>query len=67
MIIDMRLRPPFGGYLDLAIFKVGAEKNISRKGYSPAPSFLQRSVPLLIEEMDATGTDIGLKRNGHPV
>jgi predicted TIM-barrel fold metal-dependent hydrolase len=60
MIIDMRLRPPYGGYLDLAIFKQGAEKNISRRGYRAAESFLQRSVPLLIEEMDATGTDMGV-------
>jgi predicted TIM-barrel fold metal-dependent hydrolase len=52
-IIDLRVRPPIGSFLDLHIYARGAEKSVVHKSHPPSASFTQRSMKLLLEEMDA--------------
>lgn len=70
-IIDFRLRPPVGGFLDLRIF---SGQHISfvftrRTGFEPAPSAKQKSIELLFEEMNAVGVTHGVivGRNSGPL
>ncbi|MBK7472252.1 MAG: hypothetical protein IPI73_18215 [Betaproteobacteria bacterium] len=51
-IIDLRVRPPIGSFLDLHIFAAGSEKSMVHKSHPPSPSYLKRSMNLLLEEMD---------------
>ncbi|HSW16301.1 MAG TPA: amidohydrolase family protein [Ramlibacter sp.] len=70
-IIDFRLRPPVGGFLDLRIF---AGQHIAfnytrRCGFEPAPSAKEKSIDLLFEEMDSVGLTHGVivGRNSGPL
>lgn len=57
MIIDFRVRPPIKGYLRASMYTNPDLRNRYTRslGLEPAPSAEQRSMPLLLEEMDAAG------------
>lgn len=56
MIIDMRFRPPYKGYLKLHVFARDPwKRRPGQMGVDPAPSLLQKSVPMALEEMDRAG------------
>lgn len=61
-IIDFRLRPPLTGYLSMALYTEAERRNrITRiHGFEPAPSACERSMPLLLAEMDAAGVTVGV-------
>lgn len=70
MIIDFRLRPPVGKFLELGIYASdGRNKQLARTyGFdAPAPSALQRSPELMLQEMDKAGINLGVipGRMGH--
>jgi predicted TIM-barrel fold metal-dependent hydrolase len=52
-VIDFRLRPPFRGFLNLAIHDKGSLQHYTRAGVSPAPSFIESDMDCLIQEMDS--------------
>lgn len=61
-IIDFRLRPPLKGYLEMVMY-TGAERRdrLTRQhGMEPAPSAQAKSMPMLLEEMDAAGVTTGV-------
>lgn len=61
-IIDFRIRPPYKGFLDTVMY-AGAERRdkITRAiGLGPSPAAQAKSVPMLIEEMDSAGVDMGV-------
>ncbi|MBI4503914.1 MAG: amidohydrolase [Chloroflexi bacterium] len=60
MIIDMRLRPPTGGWTKTVNFDRNVKYYPSRIGFPRAPSAEQMSVDLLFEEMDAAGIAVGV-------
>ena len=65
--IDFRLRPPLRGFLDTAMYKEterisGYTRSL---GFEPAPSTTQKSIDLLIEEMDQSGVVAGLVVGRH--
>lgn len=67
MIIDSRLRPPFAGIEETMIFDANYASQFSRMfRQTPNESVLQRSMELLIQEMDAAGITKGFVpvRNG---
>jgi len=57
MIIDLRVRPPYKGFLDMPVFVNTAKTTAwtGRLSMTPAPSILARSVPMLMEEMESAG------------
>jgi predicted TIM-barrel fold metal-dependent hydrolase len=61
-IIDFRLRPPFGAYLQMAVYADAERRDrITRiHGFEPAESALAKSLPKLIEEMDDAGVTMGV-------
>lgn len=71
MIIDLRVRPPIGSFLDLHIYGPGSENSVVHMGHPPSRSFVERSMDLCIREMEAA--DVvgvimgrqGAKRYGH--
>lgn len=61
-IIDFRLRPPFGSYLDTIMY-ANIERTASsarKKGMEVARSARERSCDLLIGEMDEAGVAVGV-------
>lgn len=61
-IIDFRLRPPLKGYLEMVMY-TGAERRdrLTRQhGMEPAPSAQAKSMPMLLDEMDAAGVTTGV-------
>lgn len=69
MVIDFRLRPPFGGYLDAGMYadRAAADFYARNTGMSRPESARRESMPLLLEEMKANGIDMGVAtgRAGH--
>ncbi len=61
-VIDFRLRPPFGGYLGLEMYAdLNATLNRPRKvGLEPSASVQQRSMDLLLQEMEEAGIVMGV-------
>lgn len=62
VIIDFRVRPPFGGYLRGHVFR-DRERTASMsraQGHEPAPSLLEASWDLFRAEMDAAGIDVAV-------
>jgi predicted TIM-barrel fold metal-dependent hydrolase len=56
MIIDVRWRPPYKGFLKLHVFARDPYKKLSgMMGVDPSPSLLKKSVPMAIEEMKRAG------------
>ncbi len=60
-IIDFRLRPPYGDLLDLRIWDAGLRDQFAGKlRVRQAPSAVERSLDLLLAEMDALGVVTGV-------
>jgi predicted TIM-barrel fold metal-dependent hydrolase len=61
-IIDFRLRPPLAGFLKMALYTETERRDgITRiHGFEPAPSVREKSVPLLLKEMDEAGVTTGV-------
>ncbi|MSP67936.1 MAG: amidohydrolase [Alphaproteobacteria bacterium] len=60
MIVDMRLRPPIPSWVDKPQFRSGQPHYPSRIGFPRPPSAEQRSLPLLLAEMDQAGIRWGV-------
>lgn len=60
MIVDMRLRPPLESWTNKPQFSKGNQFYPSRIGFPRPPSAEQRSMALLIEEMDTAGIQWGV-------
>ncbi|MDH5536379.1 MAG: amidohydrolase family protein [Betaproteobacteria bacterium] len=61
-IIDFRLRPPLAGFLEMIMYSNAERRDrITRQhGMAPAASAQARSMPMLLEEMDAAGVTLGV-------
>ncbi|OGA55021.1 MAG: hypothetical protein A3G24_25875 [Betaproteobacteria bacterium RIFCSPLOWO2_12_FULL_62_13] len=56
MIIDVRFRPPYKGYLRLHVFARDPwNRRPGQLGVDPAPSLIKKSVPMALEEMKQAG------------
>lgn len=62
MIIDFRLRPPVGGFLDTLMYSAGARRDGFTRtvGFEPSVAAQQQSMELLLQEMDAARIDRGV-------
>ncbi len=62
MVIDFRLRPPFGDYVKLGMYtnKERCRSYASNIGRELAPSIAEESMELLLKDMDDNGIDIGV-------
>lgn len=62
MVIDFRLRPPFGDYVKLGMYtnKARCESYASNIGKGLAPSIAEESMELLLQDMDRNGIDMGV-------
>lgn len=60
--IDFRLRPPVAGFLKMAMYTETARRDgITRiHGFEPAPSVREKSMALLLQEMDRAGVTVGV-------
>jgi hypothetical protein len=58
-IIDVRLRPPVGSYLKLRMYRDKATTAEMGKAFPLAPSVVQESLELLLEEMESVGDYLG--------
>lgn len=65
--IDFRIRPPLRGFLDMAVYQEAERRDRYTRslGFEPAPSATERSIELLIEEMDQAGVTAGLVVGRH--
>lgn len=61
-VIDFRLRPPLRGFLDMIMFAnpERTARATRMHGFEPAPSVAQKSIDLLLAEMDAAGVTTGV-------
>jgi uncharacterized protein len=61
-VIDFRLRPPLRGFLDMIMYAnpERTARATRQHGFEPAPSVVQKSIDLLIAEMDAAGVTTGV-------
>ncbi len=70
-IIDIRLRPPVGGFLKNSMYKDKERTAQLGREFDLPPSVLKESMELLIEEMNSLGNYIGcvtgIKRGNDPV
>ena len=65
----MRFRPPYRGFLSLHVFaRDPYDQRPGQQRVEPAPSLVQKSVPLALEEMAAAGIDraMVIGRRAHP-
>lgn len=62
MIIDFRLRPPVGGFLDTLMYSAGERRDGFTRtvGFEPSPAAQKQSMDLLLQEMDAAKIDRGV-------
>lgn len=62
MIIDFRIRPPYGSFLDAIMYRdIDRSASFSKKmGMYQARSVSEKSLELMMEEMDEAGIDIGV-------
>lgn len=69
MIIDFRLRPPYGGFLNIGMYadREAADFYAQNTGMPRSESARQESMTLLLQEMETNGIDIGVVtgRIGH--
>ena len=58
-IIDFRVRPPFKGFLDMVMYADPERRDrfTAQLGFGPAPSATQKSMDLLMEELEAAGVE----------
>lgn len=62
MIIDFRLRPPLGGFLNTLMYSAGERRDGFTRtvGFEPSPAAQNQSMDLLLKEMDEAGIDRGV-------
>ncbi|KQT11308.1 amidohydrolase family protein [Ramlibacter sp. Leaf400] len=62
MIIDFRLRPPVGGFLDTLMYSAGERRDGFTRtvGFEPSPAAQKQSMELLLQEMDQAGVAKGV-------
>lgn len=62
MIVDFRLRPPVGGFLNTLMYSAGERRDGFTRtvGFEPSPAAQQQSMDLLLKEMDEAGVDKGV-------
>ncbi|GLC94309.1 amidohydrolase [Cupriavidus sp. TA19] len=62
MIVDFRLRPPLGGFLDTLMYSAGERRDGFTRtvGFEPSPAAQQQSMELLLAEMEEAGVDKGV-------
>jgi predicted TIM-barrel fold metal-dependent hydrolase len=66
VIVDFRVNPPYGGWLDIFFFRPRptvedpVRGNALARGRGPMPSFAERSLELFMGEMDAAGIDLAV-------
>src|SRR6218665_1544808 len=62
MIIDSRLRPPLGGFLNTLMYSAGERRDGFTRtvGFEPSAAAQQQSMELLLQEMDEAGIDRGV-------
>ena len=61
MIVDMRFRPPYRGFLSLHVFaRDPYDQRPGQQRVEPAPSLVRKSVELALEEMAQAGIDRGM-------
>ena len=62
MIIDFRLRPPVGGFLDTLMYSAGERRDGFTRtvGFEPSPAAQKQSMDLLLQEMDQAGVAKGV-------
>ena len=66
MIIDFRVRPPYGGFCDLHLYRPRSSSvdPVTASGLSlnlePSRSFDERSIEAFVEEMDQAGIDMAV-------
>lgn len=62
MIIDFRLRPPVGGFLDTLMYSAAQRRDgFTRSvGFEPSEAAQSQSMPLLLKEMDEAGVEKGV-------
>ncbi len=62
MIVDFRLRPPVGGFLNTLMYSAGERRDGFTRtvGFEPSPAAQQQSMELLLGEMDEAGVDKGV-------
>lgn len=62
MIIDFRLRPPMGGFLDTLMYSAGERRDGFTRtvGFEPSPAAQKQSMELLLAEMDQAGVARGV-------
>lgn len=62
MIIDFRLRPPLGGFLNTLMYSAGERRDGFTRtvGFEPSPAAQQQSMDLLMREMEEAGVDKGV-------
>ncbi len=61
-IIDFRVRPPLAGFLNMALFVESERRDRTTRihGFEPAPSVREKSIDLLLQEMDRSGVTTGV-------
>ena len=61
-VIDFRVRPPFKGFLETVMYTdpVRRDRFTRQLGFEPSPAATEKSVAMMIAEMDAAGVDIGV-------
>jgi uncharacterized protein len=66
-IIDFRLRPPIAGFLQMALYTESERRDrITRiHGFEPAPSVREKSMALLLQEMESAGVTVGVVIGRH--
>ena len=62
MIIDFRLRPPVGGFLNTLMYSAGERRDGFTRtvGFEPSKAAQQQSMDLLLQEMEAARIDRGV-------
>ncbi len=60
MIVDLRVRPPFGGYLETGIYKERKRTigMVEAQGYTPSPSLVNASFDAFLHEFERSKVDV---------
>jgi predicted TIM-barrel fold metal-dependent hydrolase len=66
-MIDFRVRPPFGEYLDTVMYTWPERRDrfTRQLGMEPSPAATEKSPGLLLAEMDEAGVDVGVVVGRH--
>lgn len=66
-VIDFRIRPPVGGFLRTLMYSAGERRDGFTKtvGFTPSKAAQERSLPLLLQEMDDAGVSKGVVVGRH--